>query len=113
MQRFIKNNDLKYARNPNMRDRKAFEEDAFGKMFQTDTCYFPHITEDGKSRRVYAICIIDDQSRMIVGGGLFYNDSAANFQSVFKKAVATYTIPYKLYTDYTDILTIPMFCLAA
>lgn len=99
VQRFIKNNDLKGARNPNMKDRKAFEEDAFGKMWQTDTCYFPYITEDGKSRRVYAICIIDDHSRLIVGGQLFYSDSAANFQHVFKEAVATYGIPAKLYTD--------------
>lgn len=99
VQRFIKHNDLKSARNPNLRDRKAFEEDSFGKMWQTDTCYFPYITEDGKSHRVYAICIIDDHSRLIVGGKLFYNDSAANFQSVFKSAVATYGIPTKLYTD--------------
>ena len=99
VQRFIKNNDLKSARNPTMQDRKAFEEDAFGKMWQTDTCYFPHIVEGGRSRRVYAVCIIDDHSRLIVGGELFYNDSAANFQSVFKKAVATYTIPIKLYCD--------------
>ena len=68
VQRFIRRNDLKGARNPNMKDRKAFEEDAFGKMWQTDTCYFPHITEDGRTRRVYAICIIDDHSRLIVGG---------------------------------------------
>ena len=99
VQRFIKRNDLKGARNPNMQDRKAFEEDSFGKMWQTDTCYFPHITEDGRSRRVYAICIIDDHSRLIVAGELFYSDNAANFQSVFKHAVATYGIPVKLYTD--------------
>lgn len=99
VQRFIKHNDLKGARNPNMKDRKAFEEDSFGKMWQTDTCYFPYITEDGKSHRVYAICIIDDHSRLIVGGELFYADSAANFQHVFKNAVATYGIPSKLYTD--------------
>lgn len=99
VQRFIRHNDLKSARNPSMQDRKAFEEDAFGKMWQTDTCYFPHITEDGRTRRVYAICIIDDHSRLIVGAELFYSDTAANFQAVFKKAVATYTIPAKLYTD--------------
>ena len=99
VQRFIRHNDLKSARTPSMQDRKAFEEDAFGKMWQTDTCYFPHITEDGRTRRVYAICIIDDHSRLIVGAELFYSDTAANFQSVFKKAVATYTIPAKLYTD--------------
>ena len=100
VQRFIKRNDLKSARNPNIRDRKAFEEDAFGRMWQADTCYFPHISEGGKSRRVYAVCIIDDHSRLIVGAGLFYSDSAANFQSVLKTAVATYGIPAKLYTDH-------------
>ncbi len=99
VQRFIKRNDLKGARNPNMRDRKAFEEDTFGKMWQADTCYFPYITEGGRSRRVYSVCIIDDHSRLIVGAGLFYSDSAANFQSVLKAAIATYGVPAKLYTD--------------
>mgnify|MGYP003292645106 FL=1 len=99
VQRFIKKNDLKSARNPNIRDRKAFEEDSFGKMWQADTCYLPHITEDGKSRRVYCVMIIDDHSRMLVGGELFYNDNAANFQKVFKDAISSYGIPDKLYVD--------------
>lgn len=99
VQRFIRKHDLKSARNPNIRDRKAFEEDAFGKMWQADTCYFPYITEDGKRRRVYCILIIDDHSRLLVGGGLFYNDNAYNFQKVFKNAVAAYGIPLKLYVD--------------
>lgn len=99
VQRFIKHNDLKGARNLNMRDRKAFEEEAFGRMWQADTCFFPHITEDGKSRRVYAVCIIDDHSRMIVGSELFYNDNAAGFQKVLKDAVSSYGIPSKLLVD--------------
>lgn len=99
VQRFIRNNDLKSARDPNLRDRKAFEADAFGKIWQADTCYLPYITENGKSRRVYAICIIDDHSRLLVGGELFYNDNACNFQKVLKDAVATYGIPDKLYVD--------------
>lgn len=99
VQRFIRRNDLKSARNPNLRDRKAFEEDEFGKIWQADTCYLPYITEDGKSRRVYCIMIIDDHSRLLVGGQLFYNDNAANFQKVLKDAVATYGIPDKLYVD--------------
>ena len=99
VQRFVKNRDLKSARNPNMRDRKAFEEDAFGKMWQADTCYLPYITEDGQRRRVYCILIIDDHSRFLVGGGLFYNDSAYNFQKVLKDAVAAHGIPSKLYVD--------------
>ena len=96
VQRFVKKHDLKSARNPNMRDRKAFEEDAFGKMWQADTCYLPYITEDGQRRRVYCILI---HSRFLVGGGLFYNDSAYNFQKVLKDAVAAHGIPSKLYVD--------------
>lgn len=99
VQRFIRKNDLKSARNPNLRDRKQFEEDSFGRMWQADTCYLPHITEDGKVRRVYAIMIIDDHSRLLVGGELFYNDNAANFQKVFKDAISTYGLPDKLYVD--------------
>lgn len=99
VQRFVKRHDLKSARNPNMRDGKAFEEDAFGKMWQADTCYLPYITEKGQRRRVYCIMIIDDHSRFLVGGGLFYNDNAYNFQKVLKDAVAAYGIPSKLYVD--------------
>lgn len=99
VQRFIRHNDLKSARDPNLRDRKAYEEDEFGKIWQADTCYLPYITEDGKSRRVYCIMIIDDHSRLLVGGELFYNDNAYNFQKVLKQAVATYGLPDKLYVD--------------
>jgi len=34
-----------------------------------------------------------------VGGGLFYNDNAYNFQKVLKATVAAYEIPSKLYLD--------------
>jgi len=87
VQRFIKRNDLKTARNPNMRDRKAFEEACFGIMWQADTCHVCRITEGGVSRKVYCIMLIDDHSRLITGGGLFYNDNAYNFQKVLKQAV--------------------------
>lgn len=99
VQRFIRRNDLKSARDPNLRDRKAYEEDEFGKIWQADTCYLPYITEDGQNRRVYCIMIIDDHSRLLVGGELFYNDNAYNFQKVLKNAISTYGIPDRLYVD--------------
>lgn len=43
--------------------------------------------------------ILDDYSRMIVGGRLFYQENAANFQQVLREAVAAYGIPDKLYVD--------------
>ncbi len=43
--------------------------------------------------------IIDDHSRMIVGGEIFYNDNAYNYQKVLKSAIATYGLPDKIYMD--------------
>lgn len=99
VQRFIKKHDLKSARNLNIKDRKAFEEAEFGCLWQADTCYLPYIKEQGRSRRTYLIMIIDDHSRLIVGGQIFYQDNAYSFQKVLKQAVTTYGIPDRLYTD--------------
>ena len=99
VQRFIKNNDLKSARCINMKDRKAFEEEFATAMYQGDTCYGPYITENGERRRTYVVMLIDDKSRLIVGGRFFYNDNSYNFQKVLKEAVARYGIPNKIYLD--------------
>ena len=100
IQRFIKENDLKSARNTSIKDRKAYEMPQFGCMWQADTAYLPYITENGHSRRTFLIMIIDDHSRLIVGGKIFYNDNAYNYQKVLKQAIATYGIPDKIYMDH-------------
>jgi transposase InsO family protein len=99
VQRFIKKYELRSARNPHIKDRKAFEHAYFGSLWQADTCYLPYITEDGKSKRTYLILIIDDHSRLIVGARIFYADTAYNFQLVLKQAIQTYGIPHLLYVD--------------
>ena len=99
IQRFIKNNHLKGGNVPCIKDRKAFEEPEFAAMWQADTKYMPCIEVDGVSRRVYNISIIDDNSRMIVGGELFFEDSSVNFQKVLKDAISAYNMPFKLYVD--------------
>ena len=99
VQRYIKKNCLRTGIQAPAKDRKAFEEAYFGGMWQADTCYLPYIKENGKSRRVYLIMILDDHSRMIVGGRLFCQENAANFQCVLRDAVAAYGIPHKLYVD--------------
>lgn len=99
VQRFIKKNDLKSARNPNMKDRKAFEVEFPGHLYQADTCHSVYITEDGVKRKTYLFHIVDDHSRLIVGAKFFYNDNAYNFQIVLKEAIARYGLCNKLYTD--------------
>jgi hypothetical protein len=66
VQRFIKKNDLKSARNPNIKDRKAFEEEFPCFMYQADTCHSVYITENGKTQKTYLFHIIDDHSRLNV-----------------------------------------------
>lgn len=99
VQRFIKHNDLKSAVNPNQKDRKAFEEEYPGGMYQADTSYTCYINEGGKVRRTYLIQIVDDHSRLIVGSRFFYNDNAYNFQLVLKEAIARFGLCSKLYLD--------------
>lgn len=98
-QRFIKKNNLKGASAPGQKDRRAFEEEFSTGMYQADTLYGPRICEGGVARQTYCIMILDDKSRLIVGGRFFYQDNGANFQKVFHDAVATYGIPSKLYVD--------------
>lgn len=99
VQRFVKNHNLKGAVNLNQKDRKAFEEEHACGMFQCDTLYGPYITEGGIRRRAYLIMILDDKTRMIVGGRFFYHDNAYNFQKVLKDSIKTYGIPTKIYVD--------------
>jgi len=102
VQRYIKAHDLKNpAASGLLKDRKAFEEPFFGAMWQADTCFFPYVPdENGKKQRTYLIAIVDDHSRMVVGARLFFADDAYNFQRVFKDAVATFSVPNKLYVDH-------------
>jgi len=102
IQRYIKANDLKKLVDSGMmKDRKAFEEEFFGAMWQADTCYFPFVPDNtGKKRRTYLIAIVDDHSRLIVGAELFFEDNAYNFQKVLKDAISARGIPNKLYTDH-------------
>jgi transposase InsO family protein len=99
IQRYIRNNPLHFADNPTTKDRKAFEAEHSLEMVQADTLYGPYITEDGRRRRAYMIMVIDDHSRVIVGGRFYWADNAANFQSVLKGVVLAYGIPKKLYVD--------------
>jgi len=99
VQRFIKHNDLKSAVHLNQKDRKAFEEEYPGGMYQADTSYTCYIKENGKIRRTYLIQVVDDHSRLIVGSRFFYNDNAYNFQLVLKEAISRYGLCKKLYLD--------------
>lgn len=99
VQRYIKKHNLKGASAPGQKDRKAFEEEFACGMYQGDTLYGPYLVEGGLRKRTYLIMLLDDKSRMIVGGRFFYADNAYNFQKILKDAVSSRGIPQKLYVD--------------
>ena len=100
VQRFLKEKDMYHPRDIVVRERRAFEMERFGQLWQADTAFLPNITgKDGRSRRTYVVMIIDDHSRMIVGGEIFYHDNAVNYQKVLKDAIASFGIPDKLLMD--------------
>ena len=101
VQRLLKEWRIRSAARGAQKDRKAFEEEYFGALWQADSCHFPYVPGDGgAARRTYLLAVVDDHARMIVAAELFFNDNAANFQKLFKGAVATYGVPNKLFVDH-------------
>lgn len=100
VQRYVKNHPLTGAGEEGNKDRRPYETEAFGCVWQTDTCYTDYITENGVKKRTYLMIIVDDHTRMLVAGRFFYADNAENFQLLFRQAVETYGVPDILYTDH-------------
>ena len=100
IQRWVRANLPRGAANPQLRDRRAFEEELANGMWQADTLYGPHVTmPDGRLGRAYLQMILDDRSRVVVAARFFRSDTGANFLVLLKGAVATYGVPRKLYVD--------------
>ena len=80
-------------------ERRRYEQEKPNDCWQADTTYGPYIVEKGRKYRTYLIQIIDDNSRLIMGYGFYYNDNAENVQKVLKKAIEKYGLPKKIYLD--------------
>ena len=96
--RYIRDNNLKRNQIAPV-DRRAFEMEFANDCWQSDTTHGPVIKVNGLKRQTYLIAFIDDASRLILHGEFFFNDNAVNMQIVFKKAVAKYGVPKKLFVD--------------
>lgn len=96
--RYIKDNNLKRNQVAPVA-RHAFEMEFANDCWQSDTSHGPIITINNQKKQTYLIIFIDDASRMILHGEFFLNDNAVNMQSVFKKAIAKYGVPKKVFFD--------------
>lgn len=96
--RYIRDNNLKRNQVAPV-ERRAFEMQFTNDCWQSDTSHGPVIKVNNQKKQTYLITFIDDASRMIVHGEFFFNDNAVNMQIVFKRAIAKYGVPRRLFVD--------------
>lgn len=92
LQRYIRTNGLRDGKGETiLKERRAWEYARSCEGYEADTCHTFYIYDkNGEYRKTYLIAIIDNHSRMIVGAEFFFNDTAVNFQKVWKSAVIRY-----------------------
>jgi transposase InsO family protein len=99
IQRFVRSRIGNTKPLASLKDRKAFEAERVGVLWQADTLYGPYVGS-GKNRcRSYMVAILDDKSRLLVGARFFASDNSLNFQTVLKDAIVRFGVPEKLYVD--------------
>lgn len=96
--RYIRRNHLT-SKQLTGKERRAFEMEHINDCWQADTSHAVRLTIKGKKYKTYLILFLDDASRMIVGYDFFFEDTAVNMQLVFKKAIAKYGKPKRIYVD--------------
>ncbi|MBQ1431292.1 MAG: DDE-type integrase/transposase/recombinase [Firmicutes bacterium] len=77
----------------------AFEYEHANDCWQADSTDGPYINIDGRPVQTYLISFIDDASRLIVHGEFYLSDNEINMQDAFKKAIMTYGLPRRIFTD--------------
>lgn len=97
IQRFFRKN--KHTIQRPKEDMRAFEMEHVNQLWQIDTSHGPFLTIDQRKIKTYVIAIVDDASRFVVGSDIYFEDNGLNVQQTLKKAIDTYGVPQRLYTD--------------
>ena len=80
-------------------DRRRFEAEDPNDLWQSDVMHGPYVTVEGKQRKTYLICFIDDMSRLICHGEFYLHEKLGCFLDSFRQALLRRGIPRKLYVD--------------
>lgn len=96
--RYIRDNNLKRNQLEGV-ERRAYEMEYANDCWQSDTSHGPKIIINNRKMQTYLIAFIDDASRLIVHAQFFLNDNAINMQTTFKKALAKYGVPKRIFVD--------------
>jgi putative transposase len=101
LRRFLKQEGL-FSKDAPMKARKRYEMSRFGELWVGDFMHGPEVKADANSarkRKAILMAIIDDHSRVIVGGEFGLAENTLLLEQVFKQAILQYGIPSRLYVD--------------
>lgn len=80
-------------------DRRKFEVEMPGDLWQSDALHGPRVIHEGRVRKSYMFAILDDHSRLITHAEFYLQENTKCFLDCFKKALRKRGIPRKLYVD--------------
>lgn len=79
--------------------RKRFETAEVNELWVADFMHGPHVLVGKKPRKAILCAVIDDHSRVIVGGEFNVNETMSALTLVLKEAMQAYGIPKRIYVD--------------
>lgn len=80
-------------------DRRRFEAEDPNDLWQSDIMHGPYVTVEGKQRKTYLLCFLDDMSRLICHADFYLHERLGCFLDSFRQALLKRGIPRKLYVD--------------
>lgn len=93
VRRYIRQLDEYQGADVEAQEMKRYERPHINEVWCGDSSRVPSLEIDGKKHKVYVIALLDDASRMVVGAGIFFEDTFVNLMAVAKSAVAKYGCP--------------------
>ncbi|MGO9013940.1 MAG: DDE-type integrase/transposase/recombinase [Dissulfurispiraceae bacterium] len=81
------------------KDRRRFEAENPNDLWQSDIMHGPYVTVEGKQRKTYLLCFLDDMSRLICHADFYLHERLGCFLDSFRQALLKRGIPRKLYVD--------------
>ncbi len=101
LRRFLKAESL-FANEPPAKARKRYEMSRFGELWVGDFMHGPEVKPEAtamRRKKAILMAIIDDHSRVIVGGEWGFQENTLLLEKVFKDAILQYGLPGRFYVD--------------
>jgi putative transposase len=99
LRRFLKARGLDKALRGPGKARAKYEMPHPNDLWVADCMHGPKIKTDQGKRKAILCAIIDDHSRVIVGGRFSFHEETADILHTLRDAIATYGVPARYYCD--------------